>query len=113
MASTLLWRRSFEDLEVNAPFQRLRWSILLLLQLLILLSLLLAVAQPVADGGGDSATRLILLIDRSASMNVVETGDGRTRLDEAKSIAKQMVDRLGRSGSAREVMVISFGSSAH
>ncbi len=113
MASTLLWRRSFEDLEVNAPFQRLRWSILLLLQLLILLSLLLAVAQPVADGGGDSATRLILLIDRSASMNVVETSDGRTRLDEAKLIAKQMVDRLGRSGSAREVMIISFGSSAH
>jgi hypothetical protein len=82
--STLLWRKSFEDLSVNAPFQKMRWSLLLVLQLLALIALLLALAQPVARGDAQSADRVVLVIDAGASMNATSR-TGRTRLETARA----------------------------
>src|SRR5215218_7356499 len=67
--STLLWKKAIQDLQVNAPFQKLRRNLLLLLQLLLLLLLLLALSRPVANykpGAGEST---VIVIDRSASMS--------------------------------------------
>ena len=46
VSSTLLWQRLLRDREANAPWQRLRRNLLLLLQLLILALLTLALARP-------------------------------------------------------------------
>ncbi len=61
IASTLLWRRATEDLQANAPFQRLRFSILLLLQLLVVGTLAAALARPVLEAQTPTAARAPLI----------------------------------------------------
>ena len=111
IASTLLWRQSFEDLQVNVPFQRLRTSLLFFLQLLLIVVLLLALAEPLIQVGTTPAPRMILLIDRSASMNT-SMREGHTRLDEAIDTARNIIERLGRSSEANDIMILTFGASA-
>ncbi|MHC4128834.1 MAG: VWA domain-containing protein [Planctomycetota bacterium] len=114
IASTLLWRRSTEDLQANVPLQRLRWSLLLLLQLLIAATLIAALGRPVVLAAGGSPARVILLIDRSASMNAADGGPGRqaTRLEAAREAANTLVRRLGRRREPAEMMVVAFASTA-
>lgn len=108
-ASTLLWKKSVQDLQVNAPFQKLRRNLLLFLQLLVLLALILAFARPVSFHQASSAQLNLILLDRSASMNAKDADGGRSRLDEAKRRALDRVDGLGRGARAA---VIAFGGSA-
>ncbi len=102
--STLLWKRAVEDLHVNAPFQRLRKSLLLLLQLLILILAAIALGKPMWETAQTLESTIILLVDQSASMAVVEEG-GRTRLDLAKEQARRVVENMGDDSRA---MVIAF-----
>ena len=115
VSSTLLWLSSTEDLRANAPFQRLRRNILLLLQLLALLMLILAVMQPRIEGAGGGGGRTILLIDRSASMQVRDV-DGDTRFEAALEAASAEIDRLHAGGlfggGNEETMIISFSETA-
>ncbi len=126
VSSTLLWKRAIQDLQANAPFQRLRRNLLLFLQLLALGAALVAVAQPRLEGGLGRAEKSVILIDRSASMSVVdETLDGRavSRLEKAKADALAFIDQMptpglleglgsGGVGGGAEAMVIAFDSSA-
>ena len=107
ISSTLLWEQAVQDLQVNAPFRWLRASLLLLLQLLILGLLALAAARPALDLPGLGADRVILLIDRSASMNARSPDpDAPTRLDAAADRARELVDRLASADT--EVMLVAF-----
>ena len=92
VASSLLWKRAIMDMQVNAPFQRLRKSLLLLLQLLAIILMLLAIAGPVFYSTHSSGKRYVILIDNSGSM--LSQDIQPTRLQEAKNQAKEIVDNL-------------------
>ena len=102
--STLLWKRAVEDLRVNAPFQRLRSSLLLLLQLLVLILAAIALGKPMLQAVEVENETIIILIDQSASMEVGEEG-GHSRLDLAKEQAKRVVRNMDDKARA---MVIAF-----
>ncbi|MCP4592840.1 MAG: VWA domain-containing protein [bacterium] len=108
ISSTFLWKRAVQDLHVNAPFQRLRSNLLLLLQLLVLLLAAIVLGQPVRQAIQKHEDTLILLIDHSASMAVVEE-DGRSRLQTALDEAKHIVEQMGDRARA---MVIAFSDRA-
>jgi hypothetical protein len=116
VSCTLLWKRAVQDLQVNAPFQRIRRNILLLLQLLMLTAVLLALAGPILSRIIAPGQRFVLLIDRSASMSAVDVEP--TRLDHAKEQAKQFVQSLGSEAlfslkaQGDLVMIIAFDDRA-
>ncbi len=121
VSSTLLWKRAVQDLQVNAPFQRLRRNLLLLLQLLALAAILLALAGPILALRQGPGRRYVLLIDRSASMSAMDmdgASGGETRLDAARKQAKVFIESM-RSGSvvalrdeSDHAMVIAFDRHA-
>lgn len=104
VASTLLWKKAIEDMQVNAPFQRLRRNLLLLLQLLALACLLFALARPAMEHSVAAGGRTVIVIDASGSMNA--TDGSPTRLDAAKDEALKVIDE------AATAMVISFAQQA-
>src|SRR3954447_9162320 len=83
VSSTLLWKKAIQDLQVNAPFQRLRRNLLLILQMLLLCLLILALARPVTFYQPGAGKNTVILIDRSASMSANDV-NGKSRLEEAK-----------------------------
>jgi Ca-activated chloride channel homolog len=93
ISSSFLWKHLVRDREANAPWQRLRFSWLLLLQLLILLALVLALARPFVEVQTVSAGQIVLLLDASASMNATDMGD--SRFERAKEQALDLVGTLG------------------
>src|SRR3954469_4331080 len=90
--STLLWRRSLEDLHVNSLFQRLRKNLLLFLQLLAVLLAMLALTGPRIRGTSGPGKRFVLAIDNSASMWATDVAPNR--LARAKEEAKKVVSSM-------------------
>jgi hypothetical protein len=107
--STYLWRKSIEDLRVNSLWQRLRQSLLLLLQLLVVTLAILAVLRPGWQGTKLTGGKLIFLVDNSASMSTSD-GEGDGTVSESRLVAAQqhvagLIDQMDSSMSA---MIVSF-----
>ena len=105
--STFLWRKSIEDLHVNALFQWLRHNLLLLLQLLVLLLLIYSVMDFRVHGRTSESKHYILMIDNSASMGATDVAPNR--LHWAKQEALKEIDAATDSDVG---MVLVFNSSA-
>lgn len=121
ISTTLLWKKAIEDLQANAPFQKLRRNILLFLQLIVLAGVCAAVAEPQVQGSSSTGSKHVIVIDRSASMSSRdaknERGETVTRLEAAKEEALRLVDSLAEPGlfdrhSGDQAMVIAFDVTA-
>ncbi len=88
-----LWPDQIRDRQANVPWQRLRFSRLLLLQLLVAAVLVGAAVQPVLPAGAGLAPHSIVLLDASASMQAKDVQP--SRLEEAKREIGAMIDQLG------------------
>src|SRR5258708_5292026 len=103
VSSTLLWQQLVRDREANAPWQRLRRNLLLLLQLLILAALVIALARPFIQVPTVTTGRIALLIDASASMN--ETDVEPSGVEVARQQALSVVDSLNDQDSLAVIRV--------
>ena len=105
--STLLWTRLVADVEANAPWQKLRRSLLLLLQLLLVIALALLAARPFLERPAGLARDIVLVMDTSASMAATDVVPDR--LTAAKQVAIEALKDLPTGG---KVSVIAADRSA-
>ena len=104
--TNFLWARAVEDLRASSLFQRLRATLLLILQAAAIALFALAAAGASLDLDlGDAPRHVIVLLDRSASMKSADEDDGRTRFDVAREFALTQAEGLS---AADEMMVIAF-----
>jgi Ca-activated chloride channel family protein len=108
VGSTFLWQQLVRDVEANAPWQRLRFSWLLVVQLLIAALLVVAAARPFLSVQSELAANVVLVVDTSASMGAVDP-EGE-RIAAARSAARKVIGQLPVGG---RVTVVAADQSAH
>ncbi len=90
ISSTYLWQKALASMEADRPFQKLRRSLLLFMQLLLALLLALSLMRPMTLG--DETSEAVFVFDLSASMQA-ESG-GKTRLENAIEDARRRLDGM-------------------
>lgn len=107
VSSLFLWEEALKDLEANAPWQKLKKNILMLLQIIAVILLAFALSKPFLNTLGGKAGNVVLVIDTSFSMQAVDVG--RIRFEEARDQARRYITNL-KPGTF--VTLISMGRNA-
>lgn len=89
ISSLYLWKKVLADSEVKKPWQKLKNNILMLLQLLAAFLIIMALSNPFLKSGKALGGNIIIVVDKSGSMNAKT--DGKTRIELAKSMAERAV----------------------
>lgn len=89
VSSTYLWLQVIRDVQANAPFQKLRKNLLLILQLFAACLLIFALSRPFARTMGIGGRSMVLIVDTSASMGATDVRPNR--LAQACDIARKIV----------------------
>ena len=97
VSSTFLWRQRLREQQANAPWQKLKRNLLLLLQLLILAALVFALTRPALQVPVVASGSVIVLLDASASMNAVDVNP--TRFDSARDSVLDLINGLSPASS--------------
>lgn len=106
IASLYLWQQVLKDMEANAPWQKLRKNILMILQILAMILFTLALAKPFVNIS-NSSDRVIILMDTSLSMKATDISPNR--MEYAKQQADQYVNNIYPGTS---VTIVSMGDDA-
>ena len=93
IGSTLLWQQALQDLQASRPWQRLRVTPLLLLQLLAAAFIVLVLARPAVFSSSPVSGDTIILLQSSASMQATDVAP--SRFESAKSQIADFIDTLG------------------
>lgn len=105
VGSTFLWREIASPVSAAAPWQRLRPTALLVVQLLVVALFAVAAARPVRHTDAPLGANTVFILDASASMGAAE---GRPdRLAEAKAQAAALRRQLPAGGVASLVVASS------
>src|SRR5438105_7081825 len=91
--STFLWEQALRDVQANAPWQRLRPNLLLLLQLLAVAVLVLALARPYVLRAASAQGDVVAVLDGSALMTATDVSPSRFAVARAHIAA--LIDGLG------------------
>ena len=95
VSSTLLWQQASQDLQASRPWQRLRITALLLLQILAAIVIVLVLARPATFIRSPIGGNTIIILQASASMQATDVPP--SRFEEAKSNITDLIDGLGPS----------------
>lgn len=101
ISSSLLWAKALVDAHANAPFQKLRRNLLLLLQILLILLVALALARPAVTLKGRATRATVIVIDGSASMAAKDVKP--SRFAKAQELAEEAIGDLGPNDEAMVV----------
>lgn len=103
VSSTFLWNDLIRDLAAHEPLQRLKWNLLLLLQLVGLALITFAIARPFSQQVGDKPVQAILLLDGSASMQSKDVQP--SRFGRAVEAARNTLNNLPENSLATAILV--------
>ncbi len=95
VSSTLLWQQASQDLQASRPWQRLRITALLLLQILAAIVIVLVLARPATFISSPIGGNTIIILQASASMQATDVSPNR--FEVARSNLTNLIDGLGPS----------------
>lgn len=93
IGSVLLWQQALQDLQASRPWQRLRFTPLLLLQLLAALVIIIVLTRPAILYNSPVSGNTIIILQTSASMQATDVAP--SRFEAAKNSIADFIDQLG------------------
>lgn len=105
VSSTFLWQQLLRDQQANAPWQKLKRNLLLILQLLILAALVSALARPAQQVPVVATGSVIVLLDASASMNATDMTASQSRFEAGRGAVLDLINGLSPASSLTLILV--------
>ncbi|MFZ5817784.1 MAG: vWA domain-containing protein, partial [Bacillota bacterium] len=103
ISSTWLWRPVLLDRQANSLWQRLRVSLLLLVQLLAALLLILAASHPFAMVRAATAANTVILLDGTGAMQATDLAPNR--FARAKQEVRSLIEQMPAGGRASLILI--------